>query len=214
MIDWQQALIALPILFFSLTVHEFAHAWSANKLGDPTAKHLGRMTLNPIVHMDLMGVLMMVASGFRFGWAKPVPVNPANFRNWRQGMLWVSLAGPISNIILAAGAALIFHSLPLLGLSEGDTALGYNFVFLAIMINCSLAFFNMIPLPPLDGSKVLIALLPPQYENFAINLERFGPMILLGIIFIGFIAPISPIWAIIGPFVKTTVWILTGFRTA
>lgn len=211
MIDWQQALIALPVLFFSLTVHEFAHAWSANKLGDPTAKHLGRLTLNPIAHMDLMGVIMMIASGFRFGWAKPVPVNPANFRNWRQGMLWVSLAGPISNIILAIGAAVVFHTLPHLGMSEVDTELGYNFVYLMIMINCSLAFFNMIPLPPLDGSKVLIALLPPQHENFAINLERYGPMILLGIIFVGFITPISPIWAIIGPFVKTTVRILTGF---
>ncbi len=111
MIDWQQAIIGLPILFLSLTVHEFAHAWAANKLGDPTARMLGRMSLNPIVHIDLMGLVMMVASGFRFGWAKPVPVNPANFRNWRQGMLWVSLAGPIANIILATGAAVMFRLL-------------------------------------------------------------------------------------------------------
>ncbi len=211
MIDWQQAIIALPILFLSLTVHEFAHAWSAYKLGDPTAKALGRLTLNPIAHMDLMGVLMMIASGFRFGWAKPVPINPANFRNWRQGTLWVSLAGPISNILLAMLAAVLFHLLPHVGLGERDLSVGYNFVYLMIVINCSLAFFNMIPLPPLDGSKVLIALLPPEYENFAIGLERYGPMILLGIIFMGFVFPISPIWAIIGPFVKTTVNLLTGF---
>jgi len=209
--DLQQILISLPILFLSLTVHEFAHAWSAYKLGDPTAKALGRMTLNPIAHMDLMGIVMMFASHFRFGWAKPVPINPANFRNWRQGTLWVSLAGPISNILLAMLAAVLFHLLPQSGLSENDMSLGYNFILTMIVINCSLAFFNMIPLPPLDGSKVLIALLPPEYENFAIGLERYGPMILIGIIFLGFVFPISPIWAIIGPFVKTTVNLLTGY---
>ncbi|MBK7090899.1 MAG: site-2 protease family protein [bacterium] len=214
MIDWQQALIGLPILFLSLTVHEFAHAWAANKLGDPTARLLGRMSLNPIVHIDLMGLVMMVASGFRFGWAKPVPVNPANFRNWRQGMLWVSLAGPISNIILATGAAVLFRLLPFVGMGEQDTALAYQMVYMMIFINCALAFFNMIPLPPLDGSKVLIALLPPQYENFAISLERYGPMVLLGVIFLGFIMPISPIWTIIGPFVKTAVWLYTGYPLA
>jgi Zn-dependent protease len=129
-------------------------------------------------------------------------------------MLWVSLAGPISNIILATIAAAIFRLLPMLGLGETDSAIAYHFVFVMIILNCSLAFFNMIPLPPLDGSKVLVALLPPQYENFAISLERYGPMILLGIIFIGFIFPVSPIWAIIRPFVDTTVWLLTGFPSA
>ncbi len=212
--DIQTILIALPIFFLSLTVHEFAHAWSANKLGDPTARMMGRMTLNPLPHIDLMGLIMMVASGFRFGWAKPVPVNPANFRNWRQGMLWVSLAGPISNILLAMLAAVIYHALPFLGLGQSDTNLAYTFVYLAIVINAGLAFFNMLPLPPLDGSKVLVALLPSRYENFAFNLERYGPMILLGVIFIGFISPISPIWAVIGPFVRGTVWILTGFPGA
>lgn len=152
----------------------------------------------------------MVFSGFRFGWAKPVPVNPVNFSDWRRGMLWVSLAGPISNIILAACAGVLFHLVPFLGLAEGDLSLAMQFIYWMIFINCALAFFNMIPLPPLDGSKVLISLLPARYENFAYGLERYGPMILIGIIAMGFIAPFSPIWAIIGPFVRTSVAIFTG----
>lgn len=168
------------------------------------------MTLNPIVHIDLMGLLMMVASGFRFGWAKPVPINPANFHDWRRGLLLVSIAGPASNIVLAACASLVFHSLPLLNLAEGDMTLAYRFVYMMIFINCALAFFNMIPLPPLDGSKVLISLLPPQFEEFAVGIERYGPMLLLGIIFIGFVAPFSPIWMIIGPFVEISVSLFTG----
>ncbi len=152
----------------------------------------------------------MIFSGFRFGWAKPVPINPANFTDWRRGTLWVSLAGPISNIILAACAGVIFRLLPLLGLADSDMSLAIKFTYWMIFINCALAFFNMIPLPPLDGSKVLISLLPARYEHVAYGLERYGPMILIGIIAIGFIAPISPIWTIIGPFVRTSVSIFTG----
>jgi Zn-dependent protease len=168
------------------------------------------MTLNPIVHIDVMGLMVMVFSGFRFGWAKPVPVNPANFTDWRRGMLWVSLAGPISNIILAACASVAFHIVPALGLAAGDLSLAMQFIYWMIFINCALAFFNMIPLPPLDGSKVLISLLPARYEHVALALERFGPMVLIGIIALGFIAPVSPIWTIIGPFVQTAVTIFTG----
>ena len=182
----------------------------ANRLGDPTAKFLGRMSLNPIVHFDLMGLVMMIASGFRFGWAKPVPINPANFRDWRQGMMLVSLAGPISNLMIASGAAVIFHVLPISGLHDADITLGYRFLYNMIFINCALAFFNMIPLPPLDGSKVLIALLPAHMENFAISLERYGPMVLLGIIAIGFFTTLSPIWMLIGPFVQLAVSLFTG----
>jgi len=206
----EQALISLPILFFSLTVHEFSHAWAANKLGDPTAKYMGRLSLNPLVHFDLMGLLMMIASNFRFGWAKPVPVNPANFRDWRQGMLLVSIAGPVSNIIIAASAGVLFHLLPYAGLHDTDAGLAVQFLYSMILINCALAFFNMIPLPPLDGSKVLISLLPARYEAFAASLEQYGPMILLGVIAIGFFTPVSPIWALIGPFVSLAVSIFTG----
>lgn len=203
-------LIGLPILFFSLTVHEFSHAWAANRLGDPTAKYMGRLTLNPVVHFDLMGLLMMVASGFRFGWAKPVPINPANFRDWRRGTLLVSIAGPVSNLLIAAAGSVVFHAVSFAPLGEADATLVYRFVYSLIFINCALAFFNMIPLPPLDGSKVLISLLPPQMETLAESLERYGPMVLLAIIALGFIMPISPIWALIGPFVELAVSFFTG----
>jgi Zn-dependent protease len=203
-------LIGLPILFFSLTVHEFSHAWAANRLGDPTARMMGRMTLNPIAHIDLMGLLMMVASGFRFGWAKPVPINPTNFRDWRKGTFLVSIAGPASNILLATATAVIFRMLPYAGLAEANITIAYQFLYSMIFINCALAFFNLIPLPPLDGSKMLISLLPPSFEHVAYSLERYGPMILLGIIAMGFFTRISPIWVIIGPFVKLAVTIFTG----
>jgi Zn-dependent protease len=203
-------LIGLPILFFSLTVHEFSHAWAANRLGDPTAKHMGRLTLNPIVHFDVMGLFMMVASGFRFGWAKPVPINPANFRDWRRGTLLVSIAGPVSNLVIAAGGSVVFHAIAYTHLGDADATLLYRFVYSLIFINCALAFFNLIPLPPLDGSKVLISLLPPEMEGIAESLERYGPMVLLGIIAIGFFTHFSPIWLVIGPFVELAVSVFTG----
>jgi Zn-dependent protease len=203
-------LIGLPILFFSLTVHEFSHAWMANRLGDPTAKYMGRLTLNPVVHFDLMGLIMMVASGFRFGWAKPVPINPANFRDWRRGMLLVSIAGPVSNLMIAAATAVVFHTVAFAQIGGADATVLYQFLYSMIFINCALAFFNMIPLPPLDGSKVLISLLPPQMEGIADSLERYGPMILLAVIAMGFMTHISPIWIVIGPFVELAVAVFTG----
>jgi Zn-dependent protease len=207
----QLAIIGLPILFFSLTVHEYSHAWTANKLGDPTAKLMGRLSLNPLVHIDLMGLMVMVGTGFRFGWAKPVPVNPANFRDWRKGNLLVSIAGPISNIILAVLAAVLFHAVGYFGFDSQTVGTVHQFLYFMILVNCALAFFNMIPLPPLDGSHILISLLPPRYENFAISLERYGPMLLIALVFIGFLMPgISPIWMIIGPFVDLMLTILIG----
>jgi Zn-dependent protease len=206
----QQILIGLPILFFSLTVHEFSHAWMANRLGDPTAKYMGRLSLNPLAHLDLMGVIMMVASGFRFGWAKPVPINPANFRDWRRGTFLVSIAGPVSNLMLAAATAIVFHAVAYASLENADATVVYRFLYSMIFINCALAFFNMITLPPLDGSKVLISILPPHMEALAESLERYGPMILLAVIAVGFMLPISPIWIVIGPFVELAVSVFTG----
>lgn len=207
----QLAIIGIPILFFSLTVHEFAHAWTANKLGDPTAKQLGRLTLNPIAHIDLMGLMVMVASGFRFGWAKPVPVNPLNFRDWRKGNLLVSVAGPASNIMLAILAALVFHAIAFMGFDAQTLGTAHQFLYFMILVNSALAFFNLIPLPPLDGSHILISLLPPRYEHVALSLQRYGPMLLMGVIFIGFMMPgRSLIWMIIGPFVDLMLTILIG----
>ena len=188
-----RAIIGFPILIFSLTIHEFAHAWSAYRFGDTTARDMGRLTLNPLAHLDFMGVIVMVMSGFRFGWAKPVPVNPLNLDNPRVADIWISAAGPLSNIGLAFVAAMLFRivSASPSGLPEGV------FVFLqtAVWINLALAFFNLIPLFPLDGSHILRNLLPPSYDHIMTKLDRIAPMLLLFIIIMGWF------WMIIGPLV-------------
>lgn len=173
----QEAIIYGPVILFSLTVHEFFHAWTALKFGDDTAERQGRLTLNPLAHLDLFGTIVMVMSGFRFGWAKPVPVNPMNLRNPRVADIWISAAGPLSNIGLALVAGILFR---LFG-DTSDTA--FRITVAAVQINIFLALFNLIPLFPLDGSHILENLLPPEmapaYERFS----RFAPIILLLLIF-------------------------------
>ncbi len=200
----RQALLGLPILLFSLTFHEFAHAWTAYRFGDPTAQRMGRMTLNPIVHIDLMGLLVMVLSQFRFGWAKPVPVNPSNFRDPRWGDLWVSAAGPISNLILALIAGVMFRLLvaDVFTLPE----VGIQVIYYAISINAALAFFNLIPLFPLDGSHILRNLLPPEADNTMDKIDQFAPFLLMGLVFLGLV------WYIIGPFVKAVLFLFAGIQ--
>lgn len=211
-IDIERALMAIPIFLFSLTVHEFSHGYIAYRLGDPTAKNAGRLTLNPLPHIDLMGALVFVISNFTFGWAKPVPVMPYNFKNIKMGMLWSAAAGPISNMILAFGFGLAFR----IGTSViSDPALSHivaSFTMYGVFINCALGFFNMIPLPPLDGSKILFGLLPDKYDHIAMRLERVGPFGLMILIGIGFITGVSVIWLIIGPFVSMFFTLFTGVR--
>ena len=207
-------LIFLPALLFSLTFHEAAHAWMAARLGDPTARMLGRLTLNPLPHLDLFGTLMLVLSGFRFGWAKPVPVDPRNFTNEKQGILLTAAAGPIANIILAIGCGAIIRLLLANGwgstMTEGvSVALG-RIVGMALIMNLSLAFFNLIPLPPLDGSKILYGLAPREWDHALWRLEQIGPMILIAIIAIGMFAGFSPIWLVIGPVVNLLCVVLSG----
>jgi Zn-dependent protease len=204
----------LPALLFSLTFHEAAHAWAAARLGDPTARMLGRLTLNPLAHLDFFGTLMLVLSQFRFGWAKPVPVDPRNFANEKQGMFLTAAAGPISNIILAIGCGIAIRLLLANGwgtsMAEGFlTALG-RITGMALIMNLSLAFFNLIPLPPLDGSKILYGLSPRQWDRHLWRLEQVGPMILIVIIALGMFARFSPIWMVIGPVVSLCCVILTG----
>ncbi len=211
---WDPAFLIsfVPVLLFSLTFHEFAHAWSAYRLGDPTAAAMGRLTLNPIRHLDLFGTIVLVISGFRFGWAKPVPVNPYNFRDPKFGMFLSAAAGPAANILLAFGCGLILRWLgpPISGGGGGLGMAIYQVFFVGLMMNLSLAFFNLIPLPPLDGSKILMGLAPAQWEVPLLRLQQVGPMILIGIIAIGFIAHVPILWMFIGPPVKLFVWLFSG----
>ncbi|HOB42219.1 MAG TPA: site-2 protease family protein [Bacillota bacterium] len=173
-------LITLPILLFSLSVHEYAHARVAYRLGDNTPRWQGRLTLNPLAHMDPVGLLVLVVTG-RFGWAKPVVVNPNNFENRDAGMVMVSLAGPGSNLVLAIALATLFKAV------SGPYGIPANafarYLALAlnqgVWINLGLAVFNLLPVPPLDGSKILAALLKGKGARVYYTLEKYSYIVLL-----------------------------------
>lgn len=171
-------LLTLPIVLLSLTVHEFAHAATANALGDPTARWEGRMSLNPLAHLDVFGTLTLIITR-RFGWAKPVPVNPAYFKNWRQGMALVGVAGPLANVVLAFIFTLPYR----LGIRVPYYLDLIS--YFAIIINLGLASFNLIPIPPLDGSRLLLIFLRGKNLYIYQQLEQYGQFILLFLIFTG-----------------------------
>ena len=184
-LDLTRVALAAVLLLVSLPVHEFFHALVAYRMGDGTAKLFGRLTLNPIVHFDPVGgslllLTLLSGSGFAFGWAKPTPVTPMNLRGGRQSDAWVALAGPLSNLMLAAAAAIPFRTM----IATGVDAPGLlDFLFLFVQINVALMIFNLIPLPPLDGSHVLLALVDPRtsYQLRAV-LTQYGPIILFALI--------------------------------
>lgn len=158
----QRIATQFPALLLALVFHEFAHAWMAHRYGDKTALWSGRMTLNPSAHVDVLGTLilpltMMFFGGGFFGWAKPVPINPNEFRHFRRGIFWVSFAGPLSNVILGAGTALLYPLVVAYFPAEAGSIAGFAHAFLRafILINFILALFNLLPLPPLDGSKMV-----------------------------------------------------------
>lgn len=171
---------AIPSIIVASTVHEYAHAWAAYQLGDITAKAQGRLTLNPISHIDPIGALLMVVA--RFGWSKPVPINEYNFDNPVLGTALTAAAGPISNLILAILSAFIFNLLPL-------PLLAQLFMYTFISVNISLMVFNLLPLPPLDGHKIVRALLPKELRYYWEMLQKYSVWILL-LIFIPF-SPLS-----------------------
>lgn len=184
MLGWDPVTIALriPVLLIVITVHEYAHARMAYHFGDSTAQRQGRMNLNPINHLDPIGSLMILLVGF--GWAKPVPINPLNFNQYRSGLRWVSFAGPMSNLIFAFFSLLLFRVLFAAGLMEFGGLL-FEFMQQLILINIYLALFNLMPVPPLDGSKILMSFIPDANLSLYRQLERYAPLILLALIFTG-----------------------------
>jgi Zn-dependent protease len=184
--------IAVPILIvlLSLTVHEAAHAWSADKLGDPTARLLGRISLNPIVHIDFIGTIVLplvaVISGFPvIGWAKPVPVNISRLRRHRQDFMLVAAAGPASNILIALVAGILLRIVPAGSLGESPYLDLHNVLYAAGRINIFLAVFNLIPIPPLDGGNVLAGLLPAPAAAALDSVRPFGFILLYVLMFSG-----------------------------
>jgi len=200
----RRAIIAAPAILFSLTVHEYFHAWTALRFGDTTARDMGRLTLNPLAHLDFFGTIMMFLSGFRFGWAKPVPVNPWNLKNPRVADFWISAAGPLSNFGLALIFGLFFRVIVATNVNLPEAA--YMLLFFLITINVSLAFFNLLPLFPLDGSHILRNLLPPRYGPTLDQIERFAPFVLIILIMVG------GFWIILGPFISITVYLFSGIQ--
>ena len=185
----QIAVWALPVLF-AVVLHEVAHGWVANRLGDPTAARLGRLTLNPISHVDIYGTILIplflvaVGAPFIFGYAKPVPVNFHNLRNPKRDMIWVAAAGPVTNIVLAVASVYLFKAIyglenllpdilqsPLAMMAQGS-----------VKMNVMLAAFNLLPLPPLDGGRVLVGMAPQPLSSIVARIEPFGFIILLALL--------------------------------
>ena len=194
-------LLLVPVLLFALCFHEFAHAWVANKLGDPTAKHSGRLTLNPLAHLDLMGSLMILFVGF--GWAKPVPVDVRYLQNPRTDMMKVAFAGPAANLLLAFIGGTIIRA----HLVGGSLIL---MLVLFTQINIMLAVFNMIPIPPLDGSQIFSGLMVRKNPDLIMKLQMYGPQILFGLILIGYLTEISLLWWAMRPFVNFFLFLFAG----
>ena len=193
--------IAIPIaiVLAALTIHEAAHAWSADKLGDPTARLLGRVSLNPIVHIDPIGtILLPLLAAFSnlpiIGWAKPVPVNISRFKDPRRDFMIVAAAGPISNLLQALAAAILLHAVTpadqsVFSLLASGSLLA-DVLFAAVQINIFLALFNLIPVPPLDGGNVLAGLLPPSAAQVFDGMRAYGFIILYALMFTGALSAI------------------------
>ena len=196
-------LLMLGALLLAITVHEFAHAWMADHMGDPTARLQGRLTLNPLAHLDFMGTLFLVIVGF--GWGKPVPVDDYNLPNPKKDMALIALAGPMSNLLTGAAAALVLRLLPL-GLPE---AVVHGFLFF-ISLSLILAFFNLIPLYPLDGSKILMSLLPDEVATEVDYFLKEYSFILLVLMLLPLIGGRSIVSMILNPLINVGMRLLVG----
>jgi len=192
-------LVAIPSILVAATVHEYAHAYTAFRLGDATAKAEGRLTLNPLKHIDPIGAIFMIL--FRFGWSKPVPINEYNFEKRELYTAIVAFAGPLSNLLLAFLTSLIFRILP-----EDTNLLIVFLLYSFATINVALAVFNLIPIPPLDGHKIVRALLPPQLRYYWEYLEKYSIFLILLLIL-----PFSPLSKIVFPFIRETLTTILTF---
>ena len=191
---------------FALSFHEFAHAWMASKCGDNTAARMGRLTLNPMAHLDVMGSLMILFVGF--GWAKPVPVDSRKLRDPRKDMMKVAAAGPLSNLLLAMIAGMAWR---LLG--GINFLLDTNFpvlIFYFTQINIALAVFNLIPVSPLDGSQIFSGFLMKTNPKLALQIQSYGPQVLFGLILFGYVTGFSILWLVMKPFVNFFMLLFIG----
>lgn len=190
-----QLIIMAPPLLLALTLHEYAHGYVAYRLGDPTARNAGRLTLNPLSHLDPIGTIAFFF--IKFGWAKPVPVNPAYFRDPRRDMLWVALAGPATNLALAVLSALVLKAIlfainyvPPSALLEAILIPSLNMLVTSVWINLVLCIFNFLPIPPLDGGRILAGLLPEEMARTYASFERYGFVVILILAFTGVLSTI------------------------
>ena len=193
--------LLIPVLLFALVFHEFSHGWVAYKLGDPTAKNQGRLTLNPIAHLDPFGSMMILFVGF--GWAKPVPVDSRYLANPREDMMKIAFAGPASNLFLALIGGVLIRL-------TGYTSPLTSMLILFTQINISLAVFNMIPIPPLDGSQIFSGIMIRRNPQLVMQLQMYGPQILMGLILFGMFTGVSVIWAFMSPFVNFFMFLFAG----
>jgi len=190
-----ELIILAPPLLLALTFHEFAHGFVAYRLGDPTAKDAGRLTLNPLSHLDPIGTIAFFF--IKFGWAKPVPVNPSYFRNPKKDMLWVALAGPLTNLALAVVSAILTKTIwmlaamiPYSAMAEAILVPLNGMLIASVWINLVLCIFNFLPIPPLDGSRILVGLLPNDLARSYLQIERYGFIIILVLAFSGILSKV------------------------
>jgi Zn-dependent protease len=189
--DPAQLIGVLVALVVGITFHEFSHAWVADQLGDHRTRALGRVSLNPLRHLDPVGSIFILLAGF--GWGRPVPVNVYALRPGPVGMTWVALAGPLANLVVAAAFAIAFRAADIAGLLTPDTAFVANVLWNVVLYNVVLGLFNLLPIPPLDGYNLVFPLLPPRWQYQVAQYAQYGVLVLLLLVALSFYGGFSPL---------------------